>query len=95
MARKKHFIVTLWFCSSPYTAGGGDGSTCMIEEDLGMGCNINVPWEHGKCGDADYIAVWNHTLIPVAEACNPDMILTVHSLCISILIEPNNLGEIT
>ncbi|XP_020242958.1 histone deacetylase 5-like [Asparagus officinalis] len=54
---------------------GGDGSICMIGEDLGMGYNINVPWEHGKCGDADYIAVWDHILIPVAEAYNPDIIL--------------------
>ncbi|PKA59852.1 Histone deacetylase 5 [Apostasia shenzhenica] len=54
---------------------GGDGSYCMIGEDQGAGYNINVPWEHGQCGDADYIAVWDHVLIPVAEAYNPDIIL--------------------
>jgi len=47
----------------------------MIGEDLGAGYNINVPWEHGKCGDADYIAVWDHVLLPVAEAYNPDIVL--------------------
>jgi len=47
----------------------------MIGEDHGVGYNINVPWEHGKCGDVDYMAVWDHVLIPVAEAYNPDIVL--------------------
>lgn len=47
----------------------------MTGEDAGAGYNINVPWEHGRCGDADYFAVWDHVLIPVAEAYNPDIIL--------------------
>ncbi|XP_077222895.1 histone deacetylase 5 [Tasmannia lanceolata] len=54
---------------------GDDGSHSMIGEGLGVGYNINVPWEHGQCGDADYIAVWNYILMPVAKAYNPDMIL--------------------
>ncbi|XP_020599979.1 histone deacetylase 5 [Phalaenopsis equestris] len=54
---------------------GWDGSYCMIGEDQGAGYNINVPWEHGQCGDADYLAVWDHILIPVTEAYNPDIIL--------------------
>jgi histone deacetylase 4/5 len=47
----------------------------MIGEGPGQGYNINVPWEHGRCGDADYLAVWDHVLIPVAESFNPDIIL--------------------
>ncbi|XP_058080982.1 histone deacetylase 5-like [Magnolia sinica] len=54
---------------------GDDGSHTMVGEGLGAGYNINVPWEHGQCGDADYLAVWDHVLIPVAKAYNPDMIL--------------------
>ncbi|KAK3125612.1 hypothetical protein QOZ80_7BG0607340 [Eleusine coracana subsp. coracana] len=53
----------------------GDASHCFIGEEAGKGYNINVPWEHGKCGDADYIAAWDHVLLPVAEAFDPDMIL--------------------
>ncbi|RZC58499.1 hypothetical protein C5167_005802 [Papaver somniferum] len=54
---------------------GGDGSYTMIGEGLGSGYNINVPWEHARCGDADYFAVWEHVLVPAAKAFNPDMII--------------------
>lgn len=53
----------------------GDASHCFIGEEAGKGYNINVPWEHGKCGDADYIAAWDHVLLPVTEAFDPDIIL--------------------
>lgn len=52
-----------------------DGSYTMIGEGQGTGYNINVPWENGQCGDADYLAVWDTVLIPVAKDFNPDMIL--------------------
>ncbi|KAK9054448.1 hypothetical protein SSX86_025526 [Deinandra increscens subsp. villosa] len=54
---------------------GDDGSHIMIGEGPGSGYNINVPWENGHCGDADYIAVWDHILIPVAREFNPDIII--------------------
>lgn len=47
----------------------------MIGEGPGEGYNINVPWEHGRCGDADYFAAWDHVLIPVVKEFNPDMII--------------------
>lgn len=47
----------------------------MVGEGPGQGYNINVPWEHGRCGDADYLAVWDHVLVPVAEAYNPDIVM--------------------
>ncbi|GFP91735.1 histone deacetylase 5 [Phtheirospermum japonicum] len=52
-----------------------DGSYGMIGEGPGAGYNINVPWENDMCGDADYLAVWDHILIPVAEEFDPDMII--------------------
>ncbi|XP_008791310.2 histone deacetylase 5-like [Phoenix dactylifera] len=54
---------------------GDDGSYCMVGEGPGAGYNINIPWEHGQCGDADYLAVWDHVLLPVVESYNPDIIL--------------------
>ncbi|MQL98802.1 hypothetical protein Taro_031514 [Colocasia esculenta] len=54
---------------------GDDGSHSMTGEGLGAGYNINVPWDHGFCGDADYLAVWDHILIPVASSFKPDIIL--------------------
>ncbi|CAN6219501.1 unnamed protein product [Urochloa humidicola] len=56
----------------PYEA---DASYCFIGEDAGKGYNINVPWEQEKVGDADYIAAWDHILLPVTEAFGPDIIL--------------------
>lgn len=47
----------------------------MIGEGPGAGFNINVPWENGRCGDADYIAVWDHILVPVAKEFDPDIII--------------------
>ncbi|PWA54090.1 Histone deacetylase domain-containing protein [Artemisia annua] len=62
---------------------GDDGSRFMIGEGPGLGYNINVPWENGQfgdadyveCGDADYVAAWDHILIPVAKEFKPDIIL--------------------
>ncbi|KAJ0105004.1 hypothetical protein Patl1_18889 [Pistacia atlantica] len=52
-----------------------DGFYTMIGEGPGAGYNINVPWENGRCGDADYLAVWDHILLPVAKEFAPDIII--------------------
>ncbi|KAI3875149.1 hypothetical protein MKX03_021643 [Papaver bracteatum] len=54
---------------------GNDGSHSMIGEGPGTWYNVNVPWQQGECGDADYFAVWDHVLIPITKPFNPDMIL--------------------
>ncbi|KAJ4887802.1 hypothetical protein Rs2_27550 [Raphanus sativus] len=56
---------------------GDDGDYDKVGEGPGEGFNINVPWdlEEGRCGDADYLAVWDHILIPVAKEFKPDIIL--------------------
>ncbi|CAH8362067.1 unnamed protein product [Eruca vesicaria subsp. sativa] len=54
---------------------GDDGDYDKVGEGAGEGFNINVPWEQGGCRDADYIAVWDHILIPVTKEFNPDIIL--------------------
>ncbi|CAK9147973.1 unnamed protein product [Ilex paraguariensis] len=68
------FSVHRYDFGSFYPAGD-DGSHIMTGEEPGVGYNINVPWESGRCGDADYLAVWDHILIPVAKEFNPDMIM--------------------
>lgn len=52
-----------------------DGSDTMIGGGAGTGYNINVPWEHGGCGDPDYFAVWDYLLIPVVKEFKPDLIM--------------------
>ncbi|GFZ03510.1 histone deacetylase 5 [Actinidia rufa] len=54
---------------------GDDGSHIKIGEGPGAGYNINVPWENGWCGDADYLAVWDHVLIPIAKDFSPDIVI--------------------
>lgn len=34
-----------------------------------------MPWENGRCGDADYVAAWDHILLPVAKEFKPDIII--------------------
>ncbi|EXB56058.1 hypothetical protein L484_001083 [Morus notabilis] len=52
-----------------------DGFYTMVGEGPGAGYNINVPWENAQCGDADYLAVWDHILVPVAKEFSPDIII--------------------
>ncbi|KAK7347341.1 hypothetical protein VNO80_21871 [Phaseolus coccineus] len=52
-----------------------DGFYTKVGEGEGAGYNINVPWENGRCGDADYFAVWDHILLPVTKEFNPDIII--------------------
>ncbi|KAB2633596.1 histone deacetylase 5-like [Pyrus ussuriensis x Pyrus communis] len=56
-------LMTVWCCAF------------FRHERTGAGYNINVPWENGQCGDADYFAVWDHILVPVAKVFNPDLIM--------------------
>ncbi|XP_059074393.1 histone deacetylase 5 isoform X2 [Cryptomeria japonica] len=63
------------FDSGTFYPGGDDGNYKSIGGGPGTGYNINVPWKQGNCGDADYLAVWDHVLIPVAKSYDPDIIL--------------------
>lgn len=42
----------------------------MIGGGPGAGYNVNVLWENGEYGDADYFAVWGHLLVPIAKEFN-------------------------
>eukprot|EP00850_Spirogloea_muscicola_P003047 SM000012S25309 [mRNA] locus=s12:246651:250905:- [translate_table: standard] len=55
--------------------GGGDGDFDMVGEGKGVGFNINVPWPSGGFGDLDYLAVWDHVLMPAARQFDPHIIL--------------------
>ncbi|MCH98864.1 putative histone deacetylase hda1, partial [Trifolium medium] len=57
---------------------GDDGSFHEIGKGDGIGYNINVPWEvteNATIGDADYLAAWEHILLPVAKEFSPEIIL--------------------
>eukprot|EP00850_Spirogloea_muscicola_P014760 SM000108S14204 [mRNA] locus=s108:96728:100853:- [translate_table: standard] len=55
--------------------GGSDGDFHMVGEGKGVGFNINVPWSSGGFGDLDYLAVWDHVLMPAARQYDPHIVL--------------------
>lgn len=46
-----------------------------IGKGKGTGFNINVPWNKVGMGNADYIAVFLHVLLPIALEFNPELVL--------------------
>jgi acetoin utilization deacetylase AcuC-like enzyme len=63
------------FDDGSFYPAGDEGNYDHVGVGKGAGYNINVPWPHGQFGDADYLAVWEHVLMPVARKYNPDMVL--------------------
>ncbi|KAK3127469.1 hypothetical protein QOZ80_7AG0573790 [Eleusine coracana subsp. coracana] len=51
------------------------GTEKEIGKDAGKGFNVNVCWKHPEIWDVDYLAVWDHVLIPLIEEFVPDIIL--------------------
>ena len=54
---------------------GTEGNFDKIGGSDALGFNVNVPWPHGGFGDLDYLAVWDHLLLPIAKDFKPDMVL--------------------
>jgi len=53
----------------------GTGGVAEVGEGAGEGYTVNIPWEGGGLGNADYLAAFNHVLIPIAYEYNPDLII--------------------
>lgn len=51
--------------AAPETVGSGAGA----------GYTVNVGWNQHRMGDAEYLATWNHVLMPIARAFAPDLVL--------------------
>lgn len=67
--------VAFRFDNGSFYPPGNDGNYDKVGGCGGEGYNINVPWPHRNFGDADYLAAWEHVLMPVAREFNPDMVL--------------------
>jgi histone deacetylase 6 len=69
----------LYFSAHRYDSGtfypGPCGSPSIVGEGAGAGKNVNVGWNHGPMGDADYLAAWRHILMPIATEFNPQLVL--------------------
>lgn len=64
----------LFFSAHRYPFWPGSGDLHEIGADAGIGFTINVPMPPGY-GDAEYRAVFDDLLVPVAEAFEPEVIL--------------------
>jgi len=64
----------LFFSTHRYPFWPGSGDLHEIGTDAGIGFTINVPMPPG-CGDAEYRAVFEDLLVPVAEAFEPEVVL--------------------
>lgn len=55
--------------------GGKDASPCTVGKGEGEGFTVNVGWNQGGMGDAEYMEVWRRVLKPIAMAYQPDLVL--------------------
>ena len=60
-------------CSGSFYPGTGAANECG--EGPGEGFTVNVPWQCGGMGNGDYVAAFQHILLPIAMEFNPDLII--------------------
>ena len=51
------------------------GNSDAIGEGEGRGFNVNIPLNDIGCGDADYMAIWHHLVLPISSEFNPELVL--------------------
>lgn len=51
-----------------------DGAPSTVGTDNGAGFSVNVGWNQRRMGDAEYLAVWEHVLMPIAREFAPDLV---------------------
>ncbi|KAL3852489.1 hypothetical protein ACJMK2_016120 [Sinanodonta woodiana] len=52
-----------------------DGDYDMVGLKEGEGFNINIPWNEGSMGDAEYLAAFQQIIMPVAYEFAPELVL--------------------
>ena len=55
--------------------GGPAGGPRQVGIGAGEGFNVNIGWNEGGMGDAEYAAAWFRVLLPIATSFQPDLIL--------------------
>lgn len=53
----------------------GTGAAAEVGRGTGAGYTVNVPWLCGNMHDGDYLAAFNHVLLPIAYEFNPDLLI--------------------
>lgn len=54
---------------------GSSGDPKHVGKGLGEGFNINIAWNNGPMGDAEYLAAFRHVVLPIAYQYNPELVL--------------------
>ena len=66
-------------CQLPLPAAAAStlalGAANECGEGPGEGFTVNVPWQCGGMGNGDYVAAFQHILLPIAMEFNPDLII--------------------
>jgi acetoin utilization deacetylase AcuC-like enzyme len=52
----------------------GSGASGRVGQGKGEGFNVNVPLDGQWYGDADYLALFDHVVMPIARAFAPDLV---------------------
>ncbi|XP_077995868.1 protein deacetylase HDAC6-like [Glandiceps talaboti] len=52
-----------------------DSNYDQIGKGKGKGFNVNIPWNKINMGDSEYIAVFQHILLPIAYQFDPQLVL--------------------
>lgn len=52
-----------------------DGNYTVVGEGPGEGFNVNIPWNKRTMGDTEYIAAFQHIIMPIAYEFNPELVL--------------------
>ncbi|PSC68929.1 histone deacetylase 15 isoform X1 [Micractinium conductrix] len=53
----------------------GTGAAHEVGEAAGEGYSVNVPWPCGGMRNADYLAAFNHVVLPIAYEYAPDLVI--------------------
>jgi histone deacetylase 6 len=69
-----YFSVHRWHGGNffPFLQNGGPTN---VGVDKGEGFNVNVGWSRKGMGDAEYLAVWEKLLMPMARKFQPELVL--------------------
>ncbi|PIK45158.1 putative histone deacetylase 6 isoform X1 [Apostichopus japonicus] len=54
---------------------GSSGDPHLVGKGPGEGYNINIAWNYGPMGDAEYLAAFRHIIMPIAYEYNPELVL--------------------
>ncbi|KAA0714370.1 Histone deacetylase 6 [Triplophysa tibetana] len=52
-----------------------DANYDQVGRGKGKGYNVNIPWNAGKMGDAEYLAAFHHVVMPIAREFAPELVL--------------------